>query len=144
MPAFAANHHWKGDTVKNLLLVGAGGFFGSILRFLVSEAMARRAEGKFPVGTLTVNLVGCLLIGVLAGMAARRDILSAEMRLLLVTGFLGGFTTFSAFGLETVSMLRRGKWGLAILYVGVSVVLGVALTALGMKIAEPSAPVTTE
>jgi fluoride exporter len=130
--------------MKHLLLVGAGGFFGSILRYLVSEAMARRAEGKFPVGTLTVNLVGCLLIGVLAGMAARRDILSAEMRLLLVTGFLGGFTTFSAFGLETVSLLRRGKWGLAMLYVGVSVVVGVALTALGMKIAEPSAPVTTE
>lgn len=144
MPAFAACEERKGNAVKHILLVGTGGFFGSIVRFLVSDAMARRTEGKFPAGTLIVNLIGCLLIGVLAGLAERRDFISTELRLLLVTGFLGGFTTFSAFSLETVAMLRRGKWGLAVLYVGVSVVLGVALTALGMKIAEPSAPVTTE
>ena len=113
--------------MKQLFLVGAGGFLGSVLRFSVSEWMARRYQDKFPAGTLAVNLIGCLLIGLLAGLAGRRNLLSPDVRLLIITGFLGGFTTFSAFGLDTVSLLRRGKSGLALLYLGVSVFGGLLL-----------------
>ncbi len=130
--------------MKQLFLVGAGGFLGSVLRFSVSEWMARRYQDKFPAGTLAVNLIGCLLIGLLAGLAGRRNLLSPDVRLLIITGFLGGFTTFSAFGLDTVSLLRRGKSGLALLYLGVSVFGGLLLVWVGLRVAEPPSSTTPE
>jgi len=91
----------------------------------------RGVSHGFPFGTLAVNLAGCLLIGVYAGLAARHAWLDGDARLLLVTGVLGGFTTFSAFGLESVQLLRRGEvWQMGA-YVGASVVLGLALVLLG-------------
>src|SRR5688500_2510394 len=79
---------------------------------------------RFPAGTLAVNLIGCFIAGLLAGMAVKQDVFSPEARLFLFTGLLGGFTTFSAFGLETLLLLKRGETGVAIANVVVSVIVG--------------------
>jgi len=117
--------------VKALALVALGGGFGAACRYLISAALMRGVANGFPLGTFAVNLLGCLLIGLWAGLAARHAWLNGEMRLLLVTGVLGGFTTFSAFGLESLQLMRRGDVGLAGIYVGTSVVIGLVLVMLG-------------
>ena len=94
---------------------------------------------KFPLGTFAVNLLGCLAAGQQAGWAGRHPgVLSPELRLLLLVGVLGGFTTFSAFGLETAQLLRRGDWLVAGGYVGGSGLLGLALVLLGFRLAGPA------
>ena len=91
------------------LLVGAGGFVGAILRFGVSGWVHRLAGfSGFPYGTLVVNVAGCLAIGLLAGLAESRQLLTPETRLLLLIGVLGSFTTFSTFGYETLALVRDG------------------------------------
>jgi CrcB protein len=131
--------------VKALLLVGLGGAFGSICRYLLSAwlmtsgLVTTAAPGRFPLGTFAVNLIGCLLVGVFAGLAQRHAWFDADLRLLLVVGMLGGFTTFSAFGLDTVQLLRRGDWLIASGYVGGSVLLGIAAVMLGWKLVAPHA-----
>ena len=127
-------------TPNALLLVAAGGAAGSVARYLLAGWTLFAAPGqKFPFGTLLVNLAGCLAVGLLAGAAERHGAwLTDELRLLLFTGVLGGFTTFSAFGLETAQLLRRGDWLLAGGYVGASVLLGLALVLLGLHLAGPA------
>lgn len=109
----------------HLLLVGAGGFVGSVARFASAAAISRFSGGAFPWGTLTVNVAGCLLIGLLAGGLEARQLMATQARLLLIVGLLGGFTTFSAFGLETLELLREARWGAAGSYVAASLLLGV-------------------
>jgi len=121
--------------LKDLFYVGLGGATGSILRFVVS----RWAERVFPftglpAGTFTVNILGCLLLGFLAGLADSRDLIRVEVRLLLMVGLLGGFTTFSTFGFETLSLARGSDKLLPVLYVGISVVLGVLSAWLGQTL----------
>ncbi len=95
--------------MTNILLVGAGGFFGSIARYLLSGWVHNAIPyTRFPYGTLTVNVFGCLLIGFLGGLAEMRNVFGPETRLFLFIGFLGGFTTFSTFGHETMALLRDG------------------------------------
>ncbi|MCE1196903.1 fluoride efflux transporter CrcB [bacterium] len=120
--------------MKDLLAIMLGGGIGSVCRYLVSTALNRRFGGSFAWGTMTVNLLGCLLIGFLVGLVDR-SILPKEYRLILVTGFLGGFTTFSSFALESVGMFRERAIGAGILNVGVNVVLGFALTIVGLVLA---------
>ncbi len=117
------------EIIRNILLVAAGGAAGSMGRYLVS----RWLTGVLPWGTLTVNIVGSLLIGLLMGMTARGS-LSPELRLLLVTGFCGGFTTFSTFASESLSMMKAGDAMMMALYVGVSVTIGMLAVFLGMEI----------
>ena len=110
------------------LLVAAGGAIGALARhWLGPWAQGLAAGTPFPVGTLLVNLLGCAAIGTLAGVAERHGALPAEWRAFLVVGVLGGFTTFSAFGLETVELLRRDAWPMAAGYVLLSVLGGVAV-----------------
>ncbi len=119
-----------------LLLVGAGGAVGSIARYLLSTWTMQAADApRFPLGTFVVNVVGCLLVGVCAGLAERLAWFDADARLLLMVGLLGGFTTFSAFGLETVQLLRRGEWLVASGYVGGSVLIGIAAVFAGLWLA---------
>ena len=109
-----------------LLLIGTGGFLGSVSRYLLSTAIYRLSNGfLFPFGTLAVNLIGCLAIGFLAGLAEFRGLLSAEMRMFLLIGVLGGFTTFSTFGYETFQLLRDGQGQFAVTNICLSVVLGI-------------------
>ena len=116
--------------MKLVFIVGLGSFIGGILRYLLSTAVQGKVTGDFPYGTLAVNLIGCFFIGCLFGLAEKWQ-LGVEWRLLLVTGLLGGFTTFSAFSIETFHLMKTGQVGLAITYVLSSVVIGVCMTALG-------------
>src|SRR3546814_2509257 len=96
--------------MNGTLLVGLGGFLGAIARYKLGAAITHGTGlVRFPIGTFAVNLVGCLAIGLLARVVARYHVLGTEARLFLFTGLLGGFTTFSAFGLESVELLRRGE-----------------------------------
>ena len=113
--------------MKALLLVGAGGFAGSALRYLISRLMLPWAVSSgFPFSTLTVNVAGSLLIGALMGLG-----LSGGWALLCIVGFCGGFTTFSTFSLETVTLLRAGSYLPAALYMWSSVVLSIAAVCGG-------------
>ena len=118
----------------SILLVGLGGAFGSIARYLVGSATMRWTAAHnavgFPWGTLLVNILGCAAIGVLAVLIERLTSLNAELRLLLITGFLGGFTTFSSFGLDTWYLMRKGEWLYASAYVSASVGFGILAVAL--------------
>ena len=97
--------------LKSILIVGAGSFLGGALRFLISTLMKGACTSSFPWGTLTVNLIGCLLIGVIYGLFARHSSISHSMCLLLTTGFCGGFTTFSTFSNEGVLTDLLGDYG---------------------------------
>lgn len=116
------------------LLVAVGGAIGSLLRYYVGLGSLRLMGPGFPWGTLIVNVVGCFIIGVFAEMIMRRFNASVELRLLLITGFLGGFTTFSAFSLDAVTLIERGDYGAAALYVVLSVVLSIAAVAVGLAV----------
>jgi CrcB protein len=119
-----------------VLLVALGGAIGSVLRYEVGALVLRHTlSAQFPYGTFTVNVLGCLIAGALAGLGERHGFLTAEVRLLLFTGFLGGFTTFSAFGVETVALIERGAWAVALTYVGLSVLCGVAALWAALKLA---------
>lgn len=116
--------------LQSILAVGIGGFFGSIFRYLISHYVNIRAQSTFPFGTLTVNVVGSFLIGIIIA-AALEGNLNKSMRLLLATGFCGGFTTFSSFSYEFFSLLQHEEMGLAFLYAASSFVLGLAFVWLG-------------
>ena len=120
--------------MQEVLLVLIGGGIGSACRYGVSTAAGRVFGDGFAWGTLLVNLLGCLLIGFIVGLADRA-IVSRTVRILLVTGFLGGFTTFSSFSLESVRMILGGSIGKGVLDIGLNVVLGLALTLAGLSLA---------
>lgn len=120
--------------MTNLLLVGAGGFLGAVSRYLLGGWILHHSvAAKFPWSTFLINILGCLLIGVLSGAAERFDAFTPQVRLFLLTGLLGGFTTFSAFGLETLFLLRRGEWPIALIYAGASVIVCVFAVWVGMR-----------
>ncbi len=116
----------------NALAVGSGGFLGAMARYGLSGLVHRKMPlATFPWGTLGVNLLGCLAIGVLAGLAESRQLFSPEIRIFALIGVLGGFTTFSTFGYETFAMIRDDEYLRAAANVGMHVILGVALVSLG-------------
>ena len=116
----------------NYLIVFLGAGIGGAGRHGVNVLMARLFGTGFPLGTFTVNVAGCFLMGVIAGFFAFRGHLPQEARLFLTTGILGGFTTFSAFSLDAALLWERGEGGLAALYVAASVVLTLAGVAAGL------------
>ena len=120
--------------MQNIILVALGGALGSVARYIVNVWSARLAGASFPWGTLTVNLVGSFLIGLFAEMIARKFDASAEMRIFLITGILGGFTTFSAFSLDAVSLLTRGDGVFGAVYIAASVGLSIAAVFAGLAL----------
>ncbi|MBM3939623.1 MAG: fluoride efflux transporter CrcB [SAR202 cluster bacterium] len=122
-------------TVPTVIWVGLGGFIGASARYLVAVAVARVFAPPFPWGTVTVNLAGSLLIGIVTALAETRGMLSTEARFFLVTGVLGGFTTFSALSMETYALLRAGSWALALGSVALQLALGVSAAAIGYAFA---------
>lgn len=118
----------------NIFLVALGGALGSVARYFVSVWSVRLAGPSFPWGTLTVNIVGAFLIGLMVETIARRFDASAEMRLFLVTGILGGFTTWSSFTLDAVALFERGDLGLSALYLGGSLVVSFAAVFAGLAL----------
>lgn len=122
--------------MKAVLIVAAGGGLGSVARYLLSGWVLHHAvDWRFPVGTFAVNVLGCLGVGILGGLAVKHEMFSAELRLFLFTGIAGGFTTFSAFGLETFHLLRKGEIGIAGAYVALSVLVGLVVLWLGYSAA---------
>lgn len=117
--------------VKILLLIGSGGFIGSVLRYLLSQSIQNKFLSSFPYGTMSVNIIGSLLIGVVYGLVEKGN-LSPEARLFLATGILGGFTTFSAFTLDALNLLQEGLWLESVSYILLSVVLGMVAAFLGI------------
>lgn len=118
--------------ITNLLLVGVGGFIGSIARYLASGYVQQISKSiDFPYGTLAVNVAGCFIIGFLAQLAEARGVLTGEARLFAITGFLGGFTTFSSFGNETLNLARDSQMINALANVGSNVILGLLAVWLG-------------
>jgi fluoride exporter len=121
--------------MKEYLLVGIGGMFGSIARFISSSYFLHTIpNARFPWGTFFVNILGCLLIGLIVGIIERFTQFNSEIRLLCITGFLGGFTTFSAFGIETLTLMREGSLVLALIYALSSLVLGISCAYVGLKL----------
>ena len=121
------------DTIRNIIAVGAGSFIGGIARYLVSLAMKGISKG-FPWATVLVNLSGCLIIGLLWGFLSRNASESASWGLFLTVGLCGGFTTFSTFSKEALTMLQTGQiWGFAS-YIALSILAGIALVAIGYYI----------
>ncbi|MFT4571274.1 MAG: CrcB protein [Hyphomicrobiaceae bacterium] len=118
--------------MRELLFVGVGGFFGACARYLATSAVLRvSAASPVPLATLSVNVVGCALIGVAVGLADGRGLLAGETRLLAVVGFLGGFTTYSSFGLEAFELLRRGAIATVAAYIGAHLLFGIGAVAAG-------------
>ncbi|SCX28582.1 fluoride efflux transporter CrcB [Agrobacterium rosae] len=118
----------------NIALVAIGGALGSIARYLVGVWSVRLAGPNFPWGTLTVNVVGAFLIGLTVEVIARRFDASSEMRVLLVTGVIGGFTTWSSFTLDAVVLFERGEIGLSALYLGASLLVSFAAIFAGLAL----------
>ena len=120
----------------NILFVGLGGALGSIARYLVSTWVQTAAKNiNFPFGTLTVNLVGCFVIGLLAQLAEARGVFTSESRAFVFIGILGGFTTFSSFGNETLNLARGGEFWNALANIGLNVVIGLLAVWLGRTMA---------
>lgn len=118
--------------MTNILLVGVGGFLGSALRYLVGGYVQQFSKSvNFPYGTLAVNLVGCFLIGFLAQLAESRGAFTNEARLFVFIGILGGFTTFSSFGNETLNLMRDNQMLSAFANIGANVMLGLLAVWLG-------------
>lgn len=118
--------------MKSALVVALGGAMGAVFRYWIAAwSLSHAGDWRFPIGTFAVNLIGCLVVGCLAGLVVKHDFFSPEMRLFLITGIAGGFTTFSAFGLETFHLLRRDEVLMAVSYVVSSVLGGLFLVGLG-------------
>lgn len=110
---------------KDIMLVGIGGGGGSIMRFIIQQYALPLRPGTFPWATFIVNITGCLIIGVLYGLAEKTSFLTPQWRLLLATGFCGGYTTFSAFAYENSIVLKTGNISMAAIYAVASVILGI-------------------
>lgn len=120
--------------LKNILLVTIGSAVGGSLRFVLSSFIQTKIVSKFPLGTFTINTLGCLLIGIILGYAGKSSSNAASLSLLLATGFCGGFTTFSAFGFENVQLLKSGFNVTALVYIILSVTLGILAVKVGLTI----------
>ncbi len=120
--------------MNSVFLVAAGGALGSVGRYLVGVWALRQFGPAFPLGTLIVNIVGSFAIGLLAEVIARRFGASGDLRLFLITGVLGGFTTFSAFSLDVISLIERGAAAQGLFYVAASLILSLAAVFAGLAL----------
>ena len=118
--------------MKSLLLVGLGGFIGSIARYYTQILFNKILPGNIPYGTLTANVVGCFIIGIIFAFGLKQGILSAEWKLFIAVGFCGGFTTFSSFSLENFLLLQSGQYQAMMIYFLSSVFLGLGATLLAV------------
>ena len=113
-------------------MIGAGSCIGGICRYLCQQFVQKHYPSSIPLGTLSVNVIGCFIIGIIYALADKGNILSPAMRLLLATGFCGGYTTFSSFAVENISLIRDGEFFYTGLYIALSVIIGFAAVYLGI------------
>jgi len=117
--------------VKSIMIVGLGGFIGTVARFLISRYFQINVTSVFPWGTFIVNIVGCLLIGLIYGISEKGDFFSPEIRLFLTVGICGGFTTFSTFSNDLFLLLRELEWIRFALYTSLSIFIGLMAVYFG-------------
>ncbi|MBE0653936.1 MAG: fluoride efflux transporter CrcB [Bacteroidales bacterium] len=117
--------------MKHILLIGFGGFIGSVARYYISRINLTADFLSLPLGTLIVNVLGSLILGFLTGIAERSILMNVELRLFLMIGLCGGFTTFSTFAGENLMLMRNGQFGTILLYTGLSVFFGFMAVYLG-------------
>ena len=119
------------ELIKTSLIIAGGGFIGTLLRFLSSQFLNKYTDVSFPIATVIVNLIGCLLIGILAGFFSERLTSDSNLFLFLTIGCLGGFTTFSAFAIESQVFIQNGEFLKLTVYISVQVHIGILLAVLG-------------
>lgn len=124
--------------IKAMLIAGCGGFIGTCLRFLAGKFFHFVSHSGFPWGTFAVNIVGSFLIGIFFGLAEKTHLISPQMNVFLITGFCGGFTTFSSFADDMYLMVQSKNWLYFLVYVGFSFLLGLVLVWLGRSIVRPA------
>lgn len=117
--------------IKNFLLVGLGGALGSMMRYAVYLSVAVK---NFPLGTFFVNIAGSFIIGIILALSLKDESFLNNWKVFLATGICGGFTTFSSFSAENVALLQNGKFGVALLYITLSITSGIAAAWLGFKL----------
>ena len=120
--------------LKIIFIIGSGSFLGGVSRYLTARYIQGAVFSGFPFGTFVVNILGCFLIGLFYGLSERGNLMSTEWRMFLTVGFCGGFTTFSTFASENVSLLKDGSFFFFALYTGLSVFLGLLATYMGSLI----------
>ncbi|TAL67602.1 MAG: fluoride efflux transporter CrcB [Bacteroidetes bacterium] len=120
--------------LKNTLLVGFGGFIGSVLRYLTTLFVHKIIITNFPLGTLIINLIGCFIIGIFYGLFDKGNLLSPNLRIFLSVGLCGGFTTFSNFSNDTINLVNDSELLYLMLYMGLSIFAGISMTFLGKSI----------
>jgi fluoride exporter len=117
--------------LRLLFIIGSGSFIGGIARFLISRYIQGQALSSFPYGTFLVNVAGCFLIGIFYGLSERGNLMNSDLRMFLTVGFCGGFTTFSTFASENISLLREGDFFYFAIYTSLSIFLGLMATYIG-------------
>lgn len=122
--------------LKTILYIALGGAIGSVLRYLTSILVAKYWSNQFPLATLLTNVLGCFLIGFLIGVLEKNNLANSSLKWLLVTGFCGGFTTFSTFGYENISLFQSNNAAMAFGYIALSVLLGLFAVWLGLFVAK--------
>lgn len=118
--------------MKTLFYIAIGGAIGSVLRYLTSVLVNKYWSTSFPLATFLANVIGCFLIGFLMGILENNHLTNSNLKWFLITGFCGGFTTFSTFGLENINLFQNQNSAMAFLYVGASVIVGLASVWLGL------------
>lgn len=129
---------------KATVIAGAGGFIGTCMRFLSEKLGAYLLPGAFPLGTFMANILGCLLIGIFYGWATRRQWFTEKYNLFLITGLCGGFTTFSSFSDEMVSLIQAGNISMFVFYLAISLIVGLLAVVAGIAMVRPNKTTTAK